>query len=871
MPTQHLLPRVVHYGPQQYGAEAQNWDVAQSPEGLLYVANSGGVLQYDGQNWTTYQLPGRPIVRAAVYHTDRLYTGGYGEFGYFTTREGQLLDYVSLSDRVETDAEVEEIWNIELLADGTVVFQSFTELFYYAGDSLRRFDLGVALYAHPLGDSLLLPVNELGLIAVAPDLAYTLLPGAKPPGELIIDITGDRATTLIATANKLLRYDWAAQSLSEWSTQASRALDRQQVNRVIELQDGTIAVGTIRNGLYLFSPAGELLRHLSHDNGLSNNTVLNLFEDQRGDLWVALERGLDVVMRSEPLRYYRQSNQPMGGVTAATAYGDNFYVGTNQGLFVLLPGVDTFQLIQQAARQVWELIPTDRGLLCGHNWGSALIDGESVNWLSRHSGTWQSIPVPRQPDRLLQATYTGLYQVDLASNQAPPTSNMLGLSEAVRTLIPTGPRDLLALHPSRGAYRITLTEDWSGVVAVDTIRTPDLIRPLATHFGDTLLVQTEDTCYNYIDGTFMPLAAFRGVAHQTGRYFLPGAAGSADWFVADRDRLTAYRGSELMISYPIKLHRPDPQIVALADGTYLFGLEEGFALGGIKRAGTQVPDLLVRREDHDHGICFHFALPLLDRAVQYRSRLLGFDAEWSEWTATSHRDFTNLPPGDYHFEVEADWYGIAAGLPLTIPTPWYQSVWAYMVYLMALLGCAYLLLQLHQRRLRQQAADLEAKREKELAQERMRARNEQLERDIHQKSKELADTTLTLAKKNEMLLGLKEDLDQFGRQGGLAKSPEKILHTIDRNLNNEDDWAIFESHFTEVHAEFLARLRRAHPRLTTGEQQLAAYLRMDLPSKEIAPLLRISVRGIENKRYRLRKKLGLESNDSLNQYLQGLA
>lgn len=175
--------------------------------------------------------------------------------------------------------------------------------------------------------------------------------------------------------------------------------------------------------------------------------------------------------------------------------------------------------------------------------------------------------------------------------------------------------------------------------------------------------------------------------------------------------------------------------------------------------------------------------------------------------------------------------------------------------------------RLHLQRLRNQARRLEVVRQRELQRERIVARNRELKADVNRKSKELANTTLTLAKKNEMLLALKEELAKGKRTPSGTIDHRKIDKLIDRNLNNKEDWSIFESHFNEVHEAFLKRLRRACPELTTGDLKLAAYLRMDLSSKEIAPLLHISLRGVENKRYRLRKKIGLEGGDDLNRYL----
>jgi DNA-binding CsgD family transcriptional regulator len=231
------------------------------------------------------------------------------------------------------------------------------------------------------------------------------------------------------------------------------------------------------------------------------------------------------------------------------------------------------------------------------------------------------------------------------------------------------------------------------------------------------------------------------------------------------------------------------------------------------------------------------------------------------------REFTNLPEGDYRFEVEANWFGSRAEVQFQVLPPWYRSRLAYMAYALLLIGLFWWLYQLHLRRLTRQARHLEVVRQRELQRERTLARNRELQEDIKRKSKELANTTLTLAKKNELLLTLKEELDKGRKRSDGQIDLRKAERLIERNLDNEADWAIFESHFNEVHEAFLKRLREQHAGLTTGELKLAAYLRMDLSSKEIAPLLHISLRGVENKRYRLRKKLGLGSGDDLNRYL----
>jgi FixJ family two-component response regulator len=83
----------------------------------------------------------------------------------------------------------------------------------------------------------------------------------------------------------------------------------------------------------------------------------------------------------------------------------------------------------------------------------------------------------------------------------------------------------------------------------------------------------------------------------------------------------------------------------------------------------------------------------------------------------------------------------------------------------------------------------------------------------------------------------------------------------------EDDWESFARHFDQVHTDFIKRLKEKYPQLSPKDLKLCAYLRMNLVSKEIAPLLNISVRGVEISRYRLRKKMQLHAEVNLTDYM----
>jgi FixJ family two-component response regulator len=104
----------------------------------------------------------------------------------------------------------------------------------------------------------------------------------------------------------------------------------------------------------------------------------------------------------------------------------------------------------------------------------------------------------------------------------------------------------------------------------------------------------------------------------------------------------------------------------------------------------------------------------------------------------------------------------------------------------------------------------------------------------------------------------------------LSSRLRKLQNRIKNNIEHDDDWKKFEENFDSVHENFLKQLSDKFPNLTKSEKKLSAYLRMNLVSKDIAPLLNISVRGVEISRYRLRQKLELPRDTNLTDFLQRL-
>jgi DNA-binding CsgD family transcriptional regulator len=122
---------------------------------------------------------------------------------------------------------------------------------------------------------------------------------------------------------------------------------------------------------------------------------------------------------------------------------------------------------------------------------------------------------------------------------------------------------------------------------------------------------------------------------------------------------------------------------------------------------------------------------------------------------------------------------------------------------------------------------------------------------------------MNLVKRNELLNTIKDELNR-------SKSPDdvkRVIRMINTSLNSTNDWKLFEEAFNNVDKDFMKKIKELHPSITPNDLRLCAYLRLNLSSKEIAPLLNISHKSVEVKRYRLRKKMGLDHDQSLADYI----
>lgn len=277
--------------------------------------------------------------------------------------------------------------------------------------------------------------------------------------------------------------------------------------------------------------------------------------------------------------------------------------------------------------------------------------------------------------------------------------------------------------------------------------------------------------------------------------------------------------------------------------------------------------------------------------ISFSVRLVGFDDGWSDWTKSNYREYTNLREGSYVFEVRAiNEFNIESEVltyEFEIEPPFYRTNYAYLFYVIIILSIVIINYISFKIRI-EKARVIEVKKHKEVLDSKEKAfkqevqqneekieklEKERLKSEMRHKNMELANSTMNLIHKNKLLNSLKRELLDASDE---AKSQnvkivlKKVVIRIDKDLTNDQNFKVFDEYFDRVHQDFIQRLKENHDNLTPKDIRLCAYLKMNLSTKEIAPLMNVSVRGLEISRYRLRKKLDIEHKQNLVDYIMEL-
>ena len=907
------LPPIENFGALEYGGEYQNWAISQSVSKKMYVANHTSLLEFDGVRWKKYKLPQETIIRSVKAVGDRIYTGCYGEFGYWVRNQKGLLEYTSLSEGFKDQIlNNEEFWDI-LVFNSSVLFQSLDRIYIYdleaetvsiieaKTEKAKLFAIGNKVFFQKKGKGLFTLENGKPM----------LVSDAREFGESsIINIFDtDKGLLLVTYDGDFFYYN--SGKLEPWNTEIS-ALGLKLYSG-IRLSDGSFALGSISDGLYHLSSEGKILESINQANGLNNNTVLSLFEDADRNLWLGLDNGISVINLNSSFKEYTDRLGNLGLVYAALEHDGYLYLGTNQGLFVRSnDSSEKFSLIKGTEGQVWSLQVVNNTVFCGHNSGTFVVADDTAELVSSFPGTWVVRPLACNENLAIQGNYNGLSILEKKSGSWALRNVIEGFDISSR-FFEMDSLNLVVNHEQQGLFFLELDTE------LTQVRKSSNILPLGYgsnifRYNEQLLYKTHEGIYslNYKGGGPKRLQSLHSLIFEENRKptsrIITNDSEQRLWYVTDNG--ISYITKNPLTGKDISAHIPAPgyflknlgvagfeNISHIEPGKYLIGVSNGYVTLSSERKDTRdyrveinavyngahenIMNVALNGEAiydyQNNNIAFEFSVPEYNKYVEvkYQYKLEGLGQDWTDWSYRSDATFQNLGSGEYEFRLRAlvgnKLSENEASYKFIVARPWYASNMSLAGYGLAFFFLSFSVHRTYKKYYRTKHDLLIAENEKLLEQRRLEEKarisqimNENLRNEIESKNRELAISTMSIVKKNQFLSTIKSQLHSFKEK---EKAVSTVIRKIDQNLNSEEDWKFFEVAFNNADKDFLLRIKAKHESLTHNDLKLCAYLRLNLSSKEIAPLLNISAKSVEMKRYRLRQKLNLSHEDNLMDYI----
>lgn len=892
---------IIPYLISDFDLHNQSWSISQNPKNrLIYFANSDGLVEFNGIKWINHSQKKKiPLRSVSVDSNGVIFTGSFEEFGYWKPDETGKLEYFSLSSLTEIEKN-DEIWKI-IIHNQKVYFQSFTSIYIYDYSSIEKVVAPYTmLFLHQVEDKLIAQIIEKGLYFFDENTFKFIEKSDVFSNKKVHAIIPFRKDEWLVCTDNYGIFRYNGNTFKPVISDASDFLERNICNAAKKINDSTFVFGSILNGLIVTNERGEILQNYNSHNGLKNNTILSLHKGIDGGLWIGLDEGVNYIDLSSPFTHYKSNNGSIGTIYALHRKSDKLYIGTNHGLFVSdikkrgqNYSFKNIRIIEQSQGQVWSLEEYDGQILCGHNNGTFRVNNEKLELISGITGGWAYTPFG---EFILGGTYTGIVTLRKNTNgEWQFFSKLENYSEPSRYIEVDYLGYVWASHHQKGIYKIEISNDFKSTINTEFF--PSINNE--THnikvfkINNRVIFTTTENVYTYdyvrneivvIEPLESTIGEFRN-AKQINHY-----QKNEYWFIMD-DKLamfdigldfSANKLCEIQLKN-ISLPQRNIELIKLDDNIVLIPTPESFDAFdlSVKEKEVNETNLMIEKVVFYGGknesktylypleklkskwklnnITVYFIAPYSfdNPNKQFSYRIVELDRTWQN-TSNSQFTYPGLKFGDYTVELK-DFNDSIVRLKVTVGKPWFYTTAAFIGYALALILMLWLLLKY----LRYIVS-----REREISA--MTAKQSTLEKELDYKNYELMLTIRYLINKNEILTELQNEIVAIKDHS--SKYPVKNLRNMEQIIaeglqNQTEDWKNALNNLKLSQQGFNKKLLEHFPNLTTNDLRLCSYLRMNFSTKEIARLLNISPRAVEISRYRLRKKLSLNHDENLTEYL----
>lgn len=867
------VPLLKNYPPSQYHNKGKIWDISTSPNGLVYMASDYGLLEFDGEKWKSF-VGSKGVTRSVLTISDSIiYTGSDLDFGVWHRTAFNNFEYKSLYPFKEDVQDVfEEFWHIYQLKD-IILFVSSQNIYIYKNGQITRLKVPTNITESFIyNDTLCFADEKYGLYYFD---KLSLNRWDKFPDVNKINIVGlfkqDEKTVILSKNNGL--YSLTRGAIIPINSKLSKFLKEAKVFSFERIDSSYLAFGTILKGVIITDHQGNIIHYINKLKGLLCNTILSMHYSPSGKLWLGMDYGIASLFLHNNITYFYDYQGNYGTGQVATLVGNEFYLGTNQGLYHAEwdalnddSEYSNFNLIPKTEGQVWTLLNYNNQLLMGHDHGLFMFKNNKFLQIGSQEGVLCVLPYQ---DFLIAGTYNGISIYKKTNYEWIFQKKMELISGSCNQLFMKDSLVLWINIPNYGVIRAELNQDLTPISRkIFPTSNFNGNKLFLSNNNDTINVLTEENNYEFNSKT----EEFDMIKNNTS-------------FSKPENILSGvYQSTSLNTDYSF------------------YSIYNGFALAYLKNSREvheqiNVPifrDFSAYNNKHKNTIYYgstvtynlnniHIDFLVPNEEEVFYQYKLNKDDVWSPWSKDHMVEFVGLSYGDYQFKVRAKIHNQISeinALPFEIAKPWTLSWQAYMLYLIVTLFFMFIFylwrktlikkekqkMLVEEQKSIKELTDKHEETVKRLEQEKIKSEYELLKQQLKSKTVELANKSKEGEDKNRLLLSLQE---KFAKMQDYPRTSKSTLNEIRRILNsyiNTEDHT-FEIQMDELHQEFFKKLKDHFPNLSNNDLRLCAYIKVGLNSKEIADIMNIRPSSSYINRSRLRKKLNLNTEVDLYDFL----
>jgi serine phosphatase RsbU (regulator of sigma subunit)/ligand-binding sensor domain-containing protein len=765
------IPYYTNYEPKAFNPRIayQNWAVEQDHHGTIYIANTSGVVEYDGVSWQLLTLPNRSAARSlAKDRSNRIFVGGDGTFGYLETDPLGRTRYNNLTSSVpEEERGFADVWTTLATPRG-VYFQTFTHLFRWSEtEEVKIWHPETSFHLSFIVDGVLyIREDGIGLKRLIND-KLVMVPGGQQFADerIYVMLPFAQGVALVGTRDRGL-FLLDREGAHPFPTEADQYLIDSQLYHGTVLADDTYALATLRGGAVLLDREGGIRQILDRTLGLQSTSVTHVFADSCGGLWLALDRNLSRVEIPASFTVFNEATGVTGAVQSILRHEGRVLVATTRGVLYLAEPphnperpatVPVFLPIAGIATQCWQMLEVRGGILVATNDGVFQIRGDRAEQISQ-AGAFTLLQSRLDPNRVYVGLQDGLIVLEGRGSRWQLAERIEEVDDRVRTMAEEDDgtlwlgvryQGLLRLDPAgsagepawtvaridqshglpygygrarvhRVAGRIYIATD-QGVYHYDAAE--DRLT-LATSLGFAVDLPTsavnmlrEDSDGNLWIVSSAPTGL--GVARRIGNtYQLDNAPfrkmqSRRVWEIYPEPDGVVWLGtSSGLIRYdPNVQQTPAPGFHCLIRSVRARQQEVMVPYGIVQTGSPQ-------KLPYDTSeLRFEYAAPYpgLESQIEYQYLLEGLDQGWSDWSREVKKEYTRLPLGRYTFQVRSRTpSGLRSSIAhysFRIMPPWFRTWWAHLGYLALISVGLALFVRFHvQRATRKERAEAEHRR-----------------------------------------------------------------------------------------------------------------------------------------------------------------